>query len=94
MQVQRIHHRRNVAAPTQQADLAARHGFCNPIDELMILGLNTRAYQQAGGRDTAGAQNRQRLQQVVANLAEPAPAAPRLVQRVRVAHRGDSPLGE
>ena len=37
---------------------------------------------------------KQRLQQVVASLAEPSPAAPRLVQRVRVAHRGDSPLGE
>jgi soluble lytic murein transglycosylase-like protein len=38
---------------------------------------------------------KQRLQQVVANLAEPTPAAPRLVQRVRVAWRhADSPLGE
>ena len=37
---------------------------------------------------------KQRLQQVVASMAEPAPAAPRLVQRVRVARHGDSPLGE
>lgn len=38
---------------------------------------------------------KQRLQQVVASLAEPAPSAPRLVQRVRVASRhADSALGE
>jgi len=37
---------------------------------------------------------KQRLQQVVASLAEPAPAAARLVQRVRVARRDDSTLGE
>ncbi len=37
---------------------------------------------------------KQRLQRVVATLAEPAPAAPRVAQRVVVARRSDSPLGE